>query len=145
MPMTKQKKTVNQIVAAHLAQMKGEKWGSQEELAAKAGVSQKTISNCLNPEQRAEGATGRVPSVTLAALERICTALEAEVWELVAPFGAEETALLSAYREADPVGREVILRAAGLSPDRLDLAERALKANIGEATPRRKQLKKGNH
>lgn len=84
-----QQKTINQVVAENLAHWISERGMKQTALAAKAGVSQKTISNYLNPKQRAEGATGKEPSAKLSELARIADALGVEVWQLTRPAADE--------------------------------------------------------
>ncbi len=55
----------------------------------------------------------------------------------------EEQALLDAYRSLDPVGRAILLRAAGaMVPDAH--AEQVLRDNIAQSGPRTKQLKREN-
>lgn len=56
---------------------------TQMALAQAAGVSQKTISNYLNPEQREGGTTGREPSAKIAEVAKIAAALEVEMWKLM--------------------------------------------------------------
>lgn len=56
---------------------------TQAALAERAGVSQKTISNYLNPGQRTEGAKGKEPSAKLTELDKIASALNVGVWQLV--------------------------------------------------------------
>jgi transcriptional regulator with XRE-family HTH domain len=66
---------------------------TQTALASKAGVSQKTISNYLNPDQRAESATGKMPSPKLEELDKIARALAIPVWQLVREMSEKERKL----------------------------------------------------
>lgn len=76
-----------EVLAANLRRLMQEKpdLDTQVKVAAAAGVNQKTISNCLNPGQRQAGKTGRMPSPTLAQVEKIAGAFGLEVWELLRP------------------------------------------------------------
>jgi transcriptional regulator with XRE-family HTH domain len=91
------KTTINQILAKNLkAAMEARFDGvvNQSELARVSGVSQKSISNLLHPENRekakakdgeTEGKEGKVPSTSLATLVDLAKALNVEVWELLHP------------------------------------------------------------
>lgn len=76
-------KSISRVVADNLAYWMGQAEMTQSALAAKAGVSQKTVSNYLNPEQRSEGASGKTPSPKLEELDKIARALAIPVWQLV--------------------------------------------------------------
>ncbi len=62
----------------------------QAALAEKAGVSQKTISNCLNPGQRLESATGKDNTPKLGTVDRIAKALGIPIWVLLKPLPAND-------------------------------------------------------
>lgn len=93
-------KSINQVVAENLAYRMEKAGMSQSSLAAKAGVSQKTISNYLNPEQRTEGSKGKQGSPKLWELERVAQALGAEVWELTRRMTERERAMYDAIEKA---------------------------------------------
>jgi transcriptional regulator with XRE-family HTH domain len=93
-------KTISQVVAENLAYRMGKLSMTQGALAAKAGLSQKTISNYLNPEQRTEGSKGKQGSPKLWELERVARALGAEVWELTRAMNERERAMYDAIEKA---------------------------------------------
>lgn len=93
-------KSINQVVAENLAYRMEKAGMSQSSLAAKAGVSQKTISNYLNPEQRTEGSKGKQGSPKLWELERVAQALGVEVWELTRRMTERERAMYDAIEKA---------------------------------------------
>jgi transcriptional regulator with XRE-family HTH domain len=93
-------KTISQVVAENLAYRMGKLGMTQGALAAKAGLSQKTISNYLNPEQRTEGSKGKQGSPKLWELERVAHALGAEVWELTRAMNQRERAMYDAIERA---------------------------------------------
>lgn len=78
-------KDINLVVAENLRHWMKQRepvaW-TQEELGAKAGVAQKTISNYLNPQQRVAGATGKQGSPKLFELNKIAEVLGVELWQL---------------------------------------------------------------
>lgn len=93
-------KSINEVVAENLAYRMAKAQMSQTALAQKAGVSQKTISNYLNPEQRTEGSKGKQGSPKLWELERVAQALGAEVWELTRHMTERERAMYDAIEKA---------------------------------------------
>lgn len=93
-------KHINQVVADNLAYWMGEAKITQQTLAERAGVSQKTISNYLNPQQRAEGSKGKPPSPKLTELSLIAHALHIEVWQLTRSMTPRERALYEALEKA---------------------------------------------
>jgi transcriptional regulator with XRE-family HTH domain len=96
-----EKESINRVVAKNLAYWMQQAGNiRQTALAEKAGVSQKTISNYLNPDQRAEGGTGREPSAKLAELEKIAKALHVEVWQLLRSMSPSERAMYEAIEKA---------------------------------------------
>jgi transcriptional regulator with XRE-family HTH domain len=96
-------KDINQVVADNLQhwmeQRKPSAW-TQTELAEKAGVAQKTISNYLNPEQRAMGAKGKQGSPKLFELDLIARALGIEVWQLTRAMSEQQRAAYDAIEKA---------------------------------------------
>lgn len=113
-------KTISQVVAANLAYWMEQAEMTQTALAAKAGVSQKTISNYLNPDQRVESATGKVPSPKLEELDKIARVLAIPVWQLVREMSEKERKLYEhierAYSElvsTEPVTESHELRDTG--------------------------------
>ena len=93
-------KHINQVVADNLSYWMGEAKMTQAALATAAGVSQKTISNYLNPSQRNEGTTGKSPSAKVAELEMIAKALHIKVWQLMREMTPKERALYEAIERA---------------------------------------------
>lgn len=91
---------INQVVAQNLAYLMKQAKLTQAQLAEKAGVNQKTISNYLNPAQRTEGALGKSPSPKLVELDRIARALEVQVWELTRQMSPSERAMYAAIEKA---------------------------------------------
>lgn len=80
-------KTATQVLADNLRRLMedNKSFRTQGAVAKRAGVDQKTISNCLNPEQRKATAKGRLPSPTLAQVEKIAGVFGLQVWELLQP------------------------------------------------------------
>lgn len=93
-------KHINRVVADNLAYWMGEAKVTQAALAERAGVSQKTISNYLNPDQRAEGSKGKQPSPKLTELSLIADALHIQVWQLTREMTVKERALYEAIERA---------------------------------------------
>lgn len=85
-----EKESISRIVASNLDQLMKQSKMTQPALAAKAGVSQKTISNYLNPEQRVSSASGKTPSPKLEELSKIADALNVPLWRIVRKWNARE-------------------------------------------------------
>jgi len=68
-------KSINHVFAENLRGAMTRAELTQEALAKKSGVSQKTISNYLNPDQRKTSAKGKPPSAKLTELEMIAGAI----------------------------------------------------------------------
>lgn len=84
-------KSVNEVLAENLRYwMIQAKLTAQGDLAEKSGVSQRTISNYLNPGNRQESTSGKEPSAKLTELEKIARALHVGVWDLVRPMTPSE-------------------------------------------------------
>lgn len=101
-PLSVAVKDINQVVAEQLAHWMAQRkpvW-TQAELAERAGVAQKTISNYLNPEQRAPGAKGKQGSPKLVELDLIAQALGIEVWQLTRHMNEGERAAYEAIERA---------------------------------------------
>lgn len=86
-------KSISRVVATNLRYWMEQADFTQAALAAKAGVNQKTISNYLNPEQRVESATGKLPSPKLEELDKIARALAIPLWQLVREMTEKERRL----------------------------------------------------
>lgn len=71
-------KSINEVFAENLRFHMESKKLSQPALAEKCKVSQKTISNCLNPNQRDASASGSERSATLAKVATLSNALGVE-------------------------------------------------------------------
>lgn len=99
-------KSINQVLADNLAHwMKERKFESQQALANKCGLSQRTISNYLNPSLRTGTSKGKEPSAKLAELGALAAALNIEVWQLLRDLSPADQKfyerLEAAYRLAD--------------------------------------------
>lgn len=93
-------KDINEVVADNLAYWMKQSELTQQVLAEKAGVSQKTISNYLNPKQRTEGARGKPGSPKLYELDQIAKALHIEVWQLTRQLTDRERQLYERIEKA---------------------------------------------
>lgn len=93
-------KDINMVVAENLTYWMNERGLKQPGLAVKAGVSQKTISNYVNPKQRTEGASGKQGSPKLYELDLIAKALEIEVWQLTRDMTPQQRAMYKAIEAA---------------------------------------------
>lgn len=85
-----QRKPINQVFADNLAALMSKRGINQSELSVLSKVSQKTVSNYLNPQQRTTGSKGKVPSAKLAELEMIADALKVDCWQLLRPLDADQ-------------------------------------------------------
>lgn len=96
-------KPINQVVAENLAfWMKEAGFESQQALADKSGVSQRTIANYLRPSLRDDTSSGKEPSAKLTELGKLAKALNIEVWQLLRQLTPQERAFYdkieAAYR-----------------------------------------------
>lgn len=97
----KSKKPINEVLANSIAQaMQRKHITSQEQLARMSGLSQRTISNYLNPHLRTKGASGKAPSAKLSEVEKIANALDMETWDLLRELGPNERKFYAAIEEA---------------------------------------------
>lgn len=78
---------------------------AQEVLAARAGVSQRTISDYLHPENRLDSKTGKEPSAKLTEVEKLARALDIGVWDLLRDLTPKERAF---YRQVEDAYRKLI-------------------------------------
>lgn len=103
-PVAEKPLPINEVVAQNLAYWMGQwddgKGISQAALAERAHVSQKTISNYLNPSQRDTGAMGKPPSAKLAELDAIANALHISVWQLTRQMTQSERMMYEAIETA---------------------------------------------
>lgn len=95
-------KSINEVFAENLKFYMGKQKLSQPALAEKCKVSQKTISNCLNPSQRDAGASGAERSATLAKVATLAKALGVEPWKMLRSFTDQERA---AYEQIEAAFR----------------------------------------
>jgi transcriptional regulator with XRE-family HTH domain len=94
-------KSVNEVLAENLRYwMEQANMTAQGDLAEKSGVSQRTISNYLNPGNRQESASGKEPSAKLTELQKIAVALGIGVWDLVRPMTPQERAFYKKVEQA---------------------------------------------
>lgn len=84
-------KPINQVVAENLRYwMQEAGFESQAALAAKSGVSQRTIGNYLNPSLRDDTSSGKEPSAKVTELEKLASALSIGVWQLMRSMTPQE-------------------------------------------------------
>lgn len=93
-------KDINAVVAENLRHWMDKAQVTQAHLAGLAGVSQKTISNYLNPTQRIEGSSGKQGSPKLYELDLIARALGIEVWQLARSMTPMERTVYEAIEKA---------------------------------------------
>lgn len=93
-------KNISVVVAENLKWWMDQAGVTQTALAEQAGVSQKTISNYLNPEQRIEGAKGKFGSPKLHELDLIAKALGVEVWQLTRQMTEPQRTMYEAIERA---------------------------------------------
>lgn len=95
-----EKKSINDVFAENLAAFMLRRNLSQSTLAEMAKVSQKTVSNYLNPGQRSIGSNGKQPSAKLTELEMIADALDVEPWQLLRSLNPKQRAAYEAIEAA---------------------------------------------
>ena len=104
-------KHVKTIIKQVQARMDARGW-KQPQLAAKAGLSPRTVNDLMNPDR------GIAP--TMRTIAGIVRALECDIADLLAPLPEDEAILLDAYRRA-PAGRKesalALLEAPEKNPD----------------------------
>lgn len=132
-------KSINLVVAENLAHWMNNAGIKQAALAEKAGVSQKTVSNFLNPGQRTETTSGKEPSAKLSELERIAKALAIEVWQLTREIPENEREMYEAFEKAYAKLKE----SAHL--DRAETEAIAAGAFIGPKVPGKSKPKKAGN
>lgn len=94
-------KKINDVLAANLQYFMRERgFDSQKELAKKASVSQRTVSNYLNPAQRQPSKSGKEPSAKLTELERLGAALGVGVWDLLRDISPSEREFYAQVEDA---------------------------------------------
>lgn len=94
-------KSINQVVAENLAYwMERTGFESQQSLADKSGVSQRTISNYLRPSLRDDTNSGKEPSAKLTELGKLAKAMDIEVWQLLRQMTPKERAFYNKIEQA---------------------------------------------
>lgn len=94
-------KTINQIVADNLAYwMERTGFASQQALADKSGVSQRTIANYLRPSLRDNTNSGKEPSAKLTELGKLAKSMNIEVWQLLRQMTPQERAFYDKIEQA---------------------------------------------
>jgi transcriptional regulator with XRE-family HTH domain len=107
------KEPINQVLASNLRYfMQGSDYKTQQALAARCGMAQRTIGNYLNPKLRLTGSKGKEPSANLAQLQSIAEALGVEVWQLLRPMTATQRVV---YRKIEEAFAEVLALGAAAS------------------------------
>lgn len=74
---------INQVLADNLRHYMDKQNLKQDALASRCGVSQRTISNYLNPGRRNAGSSGKPGSAKLTELQMLADGLGVKAWELV--------------------------------------------------------------
>lgn len=100
--ITRPEKTAAEVLAYNLGEWMRYRDLTQTALGTAAKVNQKTISNCLNPNQRDPSNKGKTPSPTLETLANIARALDTPLWMLLRPMEASPEAeeALNAMRKS---------------------------------------------
>lgn len=94
-------KSINQVVAENLAHwMEQAGFASQQALADKSGVSQRTIANYLKPALRDDTSSGKEPSAKVTELAKLADALHIEVWQLLREMTPQEREFYAQIEEA---------------------------------------------
>lgn len=98
-------------IADNTSKLKSHLSMSQKDIAKKAGLSQRTVSNALNP--------GSVDSLTMESIEKLAECFGIEPYQLLIPNLPIEELLskriqkvIECYSQANPDGRENIARIA---------------------------------
>lgn len=94
------KTPINQVLAENLAHFMEERGLNQVGLSKKSGISQRSISNYLNPDARATGKSGKAPSAKLSEVELIADSLDIEAWQLLRKMTDTERVLYSSVERA---------------------------------------------
>lgn len=97
--------SINEVLAENLAYFMAQKGWKQPQLAAASGVSQRSISNYLNPSRRDPTASGREASAKLAEVQALARALEVEPWELIRKIKPSEREF---YRKIERAYRDLM-------------------------------------
>lgn len=102
-----QESDINQVVAEALRRHKesgrdptGGKW-TNPRLSEVSGVSQRSLTNILNPSQRTGGKSGKVPGATLAQIQAVANAMGLRFIQLC--MTEEDEARLAATPEPAPM------------------------------------------
>ncbi len=75
---------INEVLARNIAgAMKRRNIATQKDLAKLCGLSQRSISNYLHPENHSRGASGKAPSAKLSEVEKIAHALDVDPCDLL--------------------------------------------------------------
>lgn len=77
--------SIAKILAANLGAALAASGLSQRQLAAKAKVAQTSIGYMLKPETRTPTKSGKLPSPTISAIQKVATALGIQAWQLLYP------------------------------------------------------------
>lgn len=112
---------INDVVAENLSYWMG-KAGvlTQQALAKRSGVSQRTISNYLHPNLRADTSSGKEPSAKLSELSKLADALGVEVHQLVREITEQERAF---YARIEAAYRDLTTRRHGDDPEESGLGQ----------------------
>ncbi len=114
---------LNRTLAVNLRALMEKHALTQQELSAKCGVAQTTISLYLNPDRRKPGKDGKPGSAKLTEVEMLGNALGVQPWELLRPLTPSER---SAYEKIEAAFRE--------------LKQPSVDANVSAQTPLKHEL-----
>lgn len=110
------KKAINDLLAENVRHfMKLRNIPTQEALAAKVGVVQRTIGYYLDPTKRAASKSGKEPSAKLTEVASLAAALDVEVWQLLMP--KDERDRLAAMETAMQAVTHAMAHGAQGNPD----------------------------
>lgn len=102
------RKPINQVVAEALRFYMGDRWNNTT-LGKAAGVAPNTVKNCLSPDERQPGKSGKAPSVKLTELELLADALGVQVADLVTDATDAERLLTHRKRASEFYQRHGVL------------------------------------
>ena len=91
--------SINHVFAENLKALMALKGFNQPKVAELADVSQKTVSNCLNPSNRDVSASGVEKSATLTNVGKISRALGSEPWQMLRPLDPKKRAAIDRIEE----------------------------------------------
>jgi transcriptional regulator with XRE-family HTH domain len=116
----KKSSSINKVLAESLAHFMAKKGWTQVDLAGASSVSQRSISNYLNPDQRDPTASGKEASAKLAEVSLLAKALGVEAWELIRPMTPSEREF---YKKIERAYRDLMAESPSEEPGDEDGSE----------------------